>query len=65
MNATREVHLPEELCAAAEKKFTNRFKTVEELLIFALRELLNEDSSALNAAEKLVLEQRLRDLGYI
>ena len=65
MKAMREVHLPEELCAAAEKKFANRFKTVEELLLFVLQELLQEEASALDEAEQLVLEQRLRDLGYI
>jgi hypothetical protein len=65
MNAIREVHLPEELCAAAEKKFAGRFQTVEELLIFALRELVNEQASALDKTEQLVLERRLRDLGYL
>jgi hypothetical protein len=65
MNATREVHLPEELCAGAEKKFANRFQTVEELLLFVLQELLHEEASALDETEQLVLEKRLRDLGYI
>ena len=65
MNAIREVSLPEELCAAAEKKFSNKFKNVEELLQFVLQELLRDETSALDEAEQLVLEQRLRDLGYI
>lgn len=65
MNAIREVRLPEELCAAAEQKFANRFKSLGELLQFVLQELLHEEALALDEAEQLVLEQRLRDLGYI
>lgn len=65
MNATREVHLPEEVCAAAEKKFADKFTTIDELLLFVLQELLHEEAAALDEAEQLVLEKRLRDLGYI
>jgi hypothetical protein len=65
MTGMREVRLPEELCAMAEKKFAGKFKNVEELLQFILRELVRDEAGALDQAEQLVIEKRLRDLGYI
>jgi hypothetical protein len=61
----REVSLPAELCAQAEKKYGEQFGNLEELLTFALRELLREDSSQADEAEQKMVEQRLRELGYI
>jgi hypothetical protein len=65
MNQTREVKLPEDLCAAAESKFRERFQNVEELVTFLLDELLHGDSAELDRAEQAVVEQRLKDLGYL
>jgi hypothetical protein len=65
MTATRQISLPEELCASAEQQFGTRFGTVESFLEFVLRELVRNDAEALDKAEQAVLEQRLRDLGYI
>ena len=65
MAARRQISLPEELCASAEQQFGGRFGTVESFLEFVLRELVRNDSEALDQAEQAVLEQRLRDLGYI
>ena len=61
----RQVQLPEDLCAAAELQYGRSFPSLEELLSFVLRELLRDDSARLNAAEERVIEQRLRDLGYV
>ena len=61
----RKISLPEELCASAEQKFGARFEGLEALLEFVLRELVREDAEALDQAERAVLEQRLRDLGYL
>jgi len=61
----REVRLPANLCAAAEKRFGNTFANVEELLTAVLRELGNDDVSALDQAEQRLVEQRLRELGYL
>ena len=61
----RHLQLPEDLCAAAELQYARHFGSVEELLCFVLRELLRDDSARLNAAEERVIEQRLRDLGYV
>ena len=65
MTARRQISLPEELCASAEKEFGSRFESLEALLEFVLRELVRDNAEALDKAEQAVLEQRLRDLGYI
>jgi len=65
MSEMREVRLPEELCARAEKKFSGKFVSLEELLAFVLGELLREDSSQADEAEQKMVEERLRELGYI
>jgi hypothetical protein len=65
MTEMREVRLPAELCASAEKKFSGKFSTVEELLTFILRDLLRDDALQLDRAEQRIIEERLRELGYI
>jgi uncharacterized membrane protein YgcG len=65
MTARRQITLPEELCAAAEQQFGSRFESLEKFLEFVLRELVRDDAEALDKSEQAVLEQRLRDLGYI
>ena len=42
----REVRLPADLCAAAEKRFDKTFANVEELLTAVLRDLATDDVSA-------------------
>ena len=61
----REVRLPEDLCAAAELQYGSQFGSLDELVTFVLQEVLRDDSARLNAAEERVIEQRLRDLGYV
>jgi hypothetical protein len=69
MSATTEqvrtVRLPASLCERAERKFGARFGSLEDLLIFALQELLRDDAAQMDQAEQRLLEQRLRDLGYM
>jgi hypothetical protein len=65
MTEMREVRLPAELCAAAEKKFARKFSTLEELLTFILRDLSRDDALQLDHAEQRIIEERLRELGYI
>jgi hypothetical protein len=65
MTETRSIQLPEDLCAAAEKKFASKFATIEELLTFTLRQLLSDRAEQMDAEEQRMLEQRLRDLGYL
>ena len=65
MNERRQLSLPEELCAQAEKRYGNRFARLEDLLEFALTELLREDGQELDGQEQRIVEDRLRELGYL
>jgi hypothetical protein len=57
----RTVSLPAELCVRAEKKFGS----LEQLLEYVLRDLLRDDDAQRDEAEQRMIEQRLRDLGYL
>lgn len=61
----REVRLDAELCRMAEERFRSRFANVEELLTFALQELLRDDAAQMDRDEQRMIEERLKDLGYI
>ena len=61
----REVRLPDELCNQAERRFGGRFGSLEELLVFVLQELLRDQAKEMDQAEQRIIEQRLKDLGYI
>ena len=65
MTESRQIRIPAELCTAAEEKFGKTFASVDELVVFLLRELLRGDTTALDQAEQRALEQRLKDLGYM
>jgi len=65
MSARRQVSLPEELCAAVEKRFCSRFGSFEELLEFVLKEIADTNTDSLDQAEQEMIEKRLRDLGYM
>ena len=65
MSESRQIKIPEDLCAAAEKKFAARFGSVDELVAFLLQELLRVDTVELDRAEQAAVEQRLKDLGYL
>ncbi|MFZ3263882.1 MAG: hypothetical protein WA172_07770 [Terriglobales bacterium] len=65
MPARRQISLPEDLCTAAEQQYGSRFENLESLLEFVLRELTRSEAECLDQAEQAILEQRLRDLGYI
>ena len=65
MSESREIRLPADLCTAVESKFGNTFRTVDELVIFLLQELIHRDTAHLDQADRAVVEERLRALGYI
>lgn len=61
----REVRLPADLCAAAETKFGHKFGTLEEFFTFILRDVLRDDAVQTDEAEQRMVEERLRELGYL
>jgi hypothetical protein len=61
----RNVQLPAELCSRAEEKFGEGFSSLEQLLEFILRDLLRDEAVQADQREQLIIEQRLRDLGYL
>ena len=65
MTDVRELRLPADLCRAAEKRFVQRFGTLEELLAFILRDLVREDAVQADEVELRLVEERLRQLGYL
>jgi len=65
MTQMREVTLPADLCEAVEKKFADTFSSVADLLVFVLRDLTRDEATRLDQAEQSLVEQRLRDLGYL
>jgi hypothetical protein len=65
MNDFRNVSLPENLCAAAEEKFGKSFGSLQEFLTFLLRELVSDPTAGMDEAEQRLVEQRLRELGYL
>jgi len=65
MSEMRTVQLPAELCAAAEKKFSNAFSRVDELLTFVLQDLARDEATKADQAEERLVEERLKELGYL
>jgi len=65
MSATREVRLPEGLCRQIEQLYGERFGALEQFLIFVLEELSRDSAVRADKAEQQVIEERLKDLGYI
>jgi hypothetical protein len=65
MTVTRNVALPEELCSAVEKMYADKFGSLEELLIVVLRSLERDEASMADQAEERMVEERLRELGYL
>jgi hypothetical protein len=62
---SRTLSLPEDLCADAEKWMTGRFDSLESLVSFLLQEIIRDDTGKFDEAEERIVEQRLRDLGYL
>jgi len=59
------VRLPDELCIEAEKWLKGRFENLEALISFALQEIIKDEGAKLDQQEEEMVQQRLRDLGYI
>lgn len=65
MNHMRKIALPEQLCRAAEEKFSHRFGSLEEFMEAALNELLRDDARKMDEQEQWIIEERLKALGYV
>jgi hypothetical protein len=65
MTQKRSMQLSAALCDAAERRFGSAFASIERLLESVLTELLRDDALTLHQAETQLVEQRLRDLGYL
>lgn len=65
MTQYRTINLPEDLCGAAEKLLAGRFESLEALVSFLLQEIVKDDGFKFDRAEEQMIEQRLKDLGYI
>lgn len=63
--STREVRLPSDLCETAEQHFARRFGTLENFLTHVLEELVRDDASVMDSEEQRIIEERLKDLGYV
>jgi len=57
----RQISLPDDLCARAEK----RFGPLEVFLVRVMEELLCDDAGALDEKEQRMIDERLRELGYL
>jgi hypothetical protein len=64
-NETRIVKLPEDLCAQLQQEFGASFDSLEAILIFVMQQLTLPQAANLDKNEQQILEQRLRDLGYL
>lgn len=65
MPESRTVQLPEDLCAAAETWIKGRFPNLESLLTSFLQEITQHDPARFDESEEQMIEQRLKDLGYM
>jgi len=64
-NSSRDVHLPPELCNAAEQRFAARFGSLDNFLTYVLEQLVRDDVAQMDREEERIIEERLKDLGYI
>jgi hypothetical protein len=61
----RDLRLPEALCEAVEQRFAKRFGNIEEFLIYVSQRLVNDEAEQMDHNEQRIIEDRLKDLGYI
>jgi len=61
----RDVKLPADLCAAIEREWGATFATLEDFLVFVMKELGAVESAGMDEAEERLVEERLRALGYV
>jgi hypothetical protein len=65
MSGFRNIAVAEELCRAAEQKYSHRFATMDECVTCLLQELLRDDAVRMDEKEARIIEERLKGLGYV
>ncbi len=65
MTEFRDIRLPEGLCADTEKWLEGKFDSLESFLVVLLQEITKNDGRKFDEAEQQLVEQRLKDLGYM
>ena len=58
---SRQVSWPDAKCVAIERKFGN----LESFLTFVMNEVLRDQATVLDQNEQRIVEERLRQLGYL
>ena len=61
----RSVNLPADLCEKVEERLGSHFNGIEDLLEYVLQNLVRNDATRADEAEQRLIEQRLKDLGYL
>jgi hypothetical protein len=61
----RQIELPQTLCESAEKLYGAQFGGLEGLLSYLLEEITRADIARLDEEEQRLVEERLRNLGYV
>ncbi len=61
----RNLQLPRDLCETVEQRFGQQFGKVEDFLIYVLERLVRDDAKVMDQEEQRIIEERLKDLGYI
>lgn len=64
-NERREILLSAGLCRAAELKYGARYGSLEEFLTYVLEQFVRDDAVKMDQDEQRIIEERLKDLGYI
>jgi hypothetical protein len=61
----RDLRLASALCLRAEKMYGARFGTLEQFLTHILEQLVREDATKMDQEDQRIIEERLKDLGYM
>jgi hypothetical protein len=61
----RTVKIPAALGERAEEKFGKVFGSLNQLVEYVLTDLLNDNAAQADQHERHLIEQRLKDLGYL
>ncbi|MGH9512480.1 MAG: hypothetical protein ACRD2U_10135 [Terriglobales bacterium] len=61
----RDLRLPSDLCDKTEQVYGARFGTLEQFLTHVLEQLVRDDATRMDEEEQRIIEERLKDLGYI